>query len=53
MRQVMANTRAAKERIRALPRDVAYSYAVLTFALGETLALIRAGLRTISCQPTC
>ncbi len=43
MRQVMANTRAAKERIRALPRDVAYSYAVLTFALGETLALIPRG----------
>jgi diacylglycerol O-acyltransferase / wax synthase len=40
MRQVMANTRAAKERIRTLPRDVAYAYAVLTFAIGETLALV-------------
>ncbi len=40
MRQVMANTRAAKERIRTLPKDVAYAYAVLTFAAGETLALI-------------
>ena len=40
IRQVMANTRAAKERIRALPKDVAYAYAVLTFAAGETLALI-------------
>ncbi len=43
MRQVMANTREAKERIRALPRDAAYSYAVLTFAVGETLALIPRG----------
>jgi WS/DGAT/MGAT family acyltransferase len=43
MREVMANTRAAKERIRALPKDVAYAYAVLTFALGETLALVPRG----------
>jgi WS/DGAT/MGAT family acyltransferase len=43
MRQVMANTRAAKERIRALPKDVAYAYAVLTFAAGETLALLPRG----------
>ena len=43
MRQVIANTRAAKERIRTLPRDVAYAYAVLTFALGETLALVPRG----------
>ena len=43
MRQVMANTRAAKERIRTLPKDVAYAYAVLTFALGETLALVPRG----------
>jgi WS/DGAT/MGAT family acyltransferase len=43
MRQVMANTRAAKERIRTLPRDVAYAYAVLTFAMGETLALVPRG----------
>jgi len=40
MRQVMANTREAKERIRTLPRDAAYAYAVLTFAVGETLALV-------------
>jgi WS/DGAT/MGAT family acyltransferase len=40
MREVMANTREAKQRIRTLPRDVAYAYAVLTFALGETLALV-------------
>ena len=44
MREVMAHTREAKERIRTLPRDVAYAYAVLTFAMGETLALVpRAG----------
>ena len=43
MRQVIANTRAAKERIRALPKDVAYAYAVLTFAAGETLALVPRG----------
>ena len=43
MREVMANTREAKERVRTLPRDVAYAYAVLTFALGETLALIPRG----------
>jgi WS/DGAT/MGAT family acyltransferase len=43
MSQVMANTRAAKARIRALPKDVAYAYAVLTFALGETLALVPRG----------
>jgi WS/DGAT/MGAT family acyltransferase len=40
MDQVIANTREAKQRIRSLPRDVAYAYAVLTFALGETLALV-------------
>jgi diacylglycerol O-acyltransferase / wax synthase len=43
MREVMANTSAAKERIRALPKDAAYAYAVLTFALGETLALVPRG----------
>ena len=40
MRQVMENTREAKQRIRSLPREAAYAYAVLTFALGETLALL-------------
>jgi hypothetical protein len=43
MRELVANTRAAKDRIRSLPRDVAYAYAVLTFALGETLALLPRG----------
>jgi len=43
MREVIANTRQAKQRIRTLPRDVAYAYAVLTFAVGETLALVPRG----------
>jgi WS/DGAT/MGAT family acyltransferase len=43
MRQVAANTSVAKERIRTLPKDVAYAYAVLTFACGETLALVPRG----------
>jgi diacylglycerol O-acyltransferase / wax synthase len=43
MRQVTANTREAKQRIRTLPRDVAYAYAVLTFAIGEALALVPRG----------
>jgi len=43
MRQVVDNTSAAKQRIRALPKDAAYAYAVLTFALGETLALVPRG----------
>ena len=43
MREVITNTRAAKERIRTLPKSVAYAYAVLTFAFGETLALVPRG----------
>ena len=43
MRQVMSNTLEAKERMRTLPKDVAYAYAVLTFAMGETLALVPRG----------
>ena len=43
MRQVIANTREAKKRIRTLPKDVAYAYAVLTFAIGEALALVPRG----------
>ena len=43
MREVIANTRGAKERIRSLPRDGAYAYAVLSFAVGETLALLPRG----------
>jgi WS/DGAT/MGAT family acyltransferase len=43
MRQVMANTQEAKERMRTLPKDAAYAYAVLIFAMGETLALVPRG----------
>jgi WS/DGAT/MGAT family acyltransferase len=43
MRQVTANTRVAKQRMRTMPRDAAYAYAVLTFALGEMLALVPRG----------
>jgi diacylglycerol O-acyltransferase / wax synthase len=43
MRQVMAQTRAAKARLRSLPKDAAYAYAVLTFALGEAVALVPRG----------
>jgi WS/DGAT/MGAT family acyltransferase len=42
-REVIANTRAAKSRTRAMPRDAAYAYAVLTFAMGEVLALVPRG----------
>jgi WS/DGAT/MGAT family acyltransferase len=38
MRAVMKNTVDAKKRIRSLPRDAAYAYSVLSFAMGETLA---------------
>jgi WS/DGAT/MGAT family acyltransferase len=43
MRQIIANTGAAKQRIRSLPRAAAYAYAVLSFAVGETLALLPRG----------
>jgi len=43
MRQIVANTREAKQRIRSLPRDAAYAYAVLSFAVGETLAVLPRG----------
>jgi WS/DGAT/MGAT family acyltransferase len=45
MQQVIANTREAKERIRSLPRGAAYTYAVVTFALGETISLVPRGTR--------
>jgi hypothetical protein len=38
MRAVMKNAAEAKKRIRSLPRDAAYAYSVLSFAMGETLA---------------
>ncbi len=37
MRAVMKNASEAKKRIRSLPRDAAYAYSVLSFAMGETL----------------
>ena len=43
MRQIIANTREAKQRIRSLPRDAAYAYAVVSFAVGETIALLPRG----------
>jgi diacylglycerol O-acyltransferase len=39
LRQVMASTRAAKDRLSTLGKDAAYTYAVLAFALSETLAI--------------
>jgi diacylglycerol O-acyltransferase len=44
MREVIAHTREAKARLRSLPKEGAYSYAVLTFALGEAVALIPRGV---------
>jgi hypothetical protein len=37
----MANTRAAKAQIGTLGRDAAYAYAVMAFALSETLTIAR------------
>jgi hypothetical protein len=39
LKQVMANTRAAKDQLKSLGKDAAYAYAVLAFALSETLAI--------------
>lgn len=39
LKQVMANARAAKEQLKSLDKDAAYAYAVLAFALSETLAI--------------
>jgi WS/DGAT/MGAT family acyltransferase len=36
---IMANTRAAKDELKSLGKDVAYAYAVMAFALSETLAI--------------
>jgi len=41
LRTIMANTRAAKAQLGALGRDAAYSYAVMAFALSETLTIAR------------
>jgi diacylglycerol O-acyltransferase len=39
LRQVMANTRTAKEQLKDLGRNAAYAYAVVAFAMSETLAI--------------
>ncbi len=36
---IMANTRAAKAELRSLGKDVAYAYAVMAFAMSETLTI--------------
>ena len=41
MREVVANTRVAKERLAALPRQAAYAYSVALFMLSEALVLLR------------
>jgi WS/DGAT/MGAT family acyltransferase len=40
MRQVTTNTAAGKQRIRSLPKEAAYAYSVMTFALSEAVALV-------------
>ena len=39
LRQVMANTRVAKEQLNSLGKNAAYAYAVTAFAMSETLAI--------------
>ncbi len=39
LQQITANARSAKEQLQGLGRDAAYSYAVVAFALSETLAI--------------
>jgi WS/DGAT/MGAT family acyltransferase len=41
LRAIAANTRAAKAELRSLGKNVAYAYAVMAFALSETLAIAR------------
>jgi WS/DGAT/MGAT family acyltransferase len=41
MRQVIANTRIAKERLRDLPKDAAYAYSVALFLLTEAMVMLR------------
>jgi hypothetical protein len=38
---IKANTRAEKVRLRGLGKDAAYAYAVMAFALSETLTIAR------------
>jgi WS/DGAT/MGAT family acyltransferase len=39
LKQVMASTRSAKEQLHSLGKDAAYAYAVVAFALAESLAI--------------
>jgi WS/DGAT/MGAT family acyltransferase len=43
LQQIMANTRAAKEQLKGLGRNAAYVYAVLAFAMSETIAIAQPG----------
>jgi len=44
LREIKASTQAAKQRLAALPREAAYAYSVLTFAVAETLSAWRTPL---------
>ena len=39
LRTIMANTRSAKDQMRNLGKEAAYSFAVMAFAMSETLAI--------------
>ncbi|HET9693836.1 MAG TPA: wax ester/triacylglycerol synthase family O-acyltransferase, partial [Steroidobacteraceae bacterium] len=41
LQAIAANTRAAKVELRSLGKDVAYAYAVMAFALSETLTVAK------------
>jgi diacylglycerol O-acyltransferase len=41
LRAIMHNTQAAKAELKGLGRDAAYAYAVMAFALSETLTIAR------------
>ena len=39
LKNIIANTRSAKAQLRSLGKDAAYSFAVMAFAMSETLAI--------------
>lgn len=41
LRTIAVNTRAAKSELKGLGKDVAYAYAVMAFAMSETLTIAR------------
>ena len=47
---IMANTRAAKAQLRDLGKDAAYAYAVMAFAMSETLVIAQPGI--LGLRPT-